>query len=376
MIFELYIFAVIIILYGLFITLAIYGFNKHQRIDVRQTQDNYTSISIVLSARNEEKNIKACLEQLMAQEYPKTSFETILIDDASEDETFKLASNILSQSNIKHQVIRQNEHTGKKINLTKAIHLATGDIIVTTDADVIYRNVFWLKAIHLYFVKYQPAMLIMPIDYTTHHQVLSTFQIVENIAISGITAGYTGINMAFMCSGANLAFKKHAFIDANGYQSHLDISSGEDVFLLEDIKNKKSANIMYGFDRHLIVKTLPEINLRNFLEQRIRWAYKAKYNKNQLNLFGGFIIIAANLLVLALIVAIIKQSAIIPYLSIFVATKFVFDFLLLFLASNFLNKVKYLMWLIPFECVYWIYALVIGVASLIYKPYWKGIKTS
>ena len=68
MIFELYIFAVIIILYGLFITLAIYGFNKHQRIDVRQTQDNYTSISIVLSARNEEKNIKACLEQLMAQE--------------------------------------------------------------------------------------------------------------------------------------------------------------------------------------------------------------------------------------------------------------------------------------------------------------------
>lgn len=376
MIFELYIFAVIIILYGLFITLAIYGFNKHQRIDVRQTQDNYTSISIVLSARNEEKNIKACLEQLMAQEYPKTSFEIILIDDASEDETFKLASNILSQSNIKHQVIRQNEHTGKKINLTKAIHLATGDIIVTTDADVIYRSVLWLKAIHLYFTKHQPAMLIMPIDYTTHHQVLSTFQIVENIAISGITAGYTGINMAFMCNGANLAFKKQAFIDANGYQSHLDISSGEDVFLLEDIKNKKSANIMYGFDRHLIVKTLPETNLRNFFEQRIRWAYKAKYNKNQLNLFGGFIIIAANLLVLALIVAIIKQSAIIPYLSIFVATKFVFDFLLLFLASNFLNKVKYLMWLIPFECVYWIYALVVGVASLIYKPYWKGIKTS
>ncbi len=376
MIFELYIFAVIIILYGLFITLAIYGFNKHQHIDVKSTLDTYLSISIVLSARNEEKNIGACIKQLMAQEYPKTSFEIILIDDASEDETYKLASNILSQSNIKHQIIRQNEHTGKKINLTKAIHLATGDIIVTTDADVIYRNVFWLKAIHLYFVKYQPAMLIMPIDYTTHHQVLSTFQIVENIAISGITAGYTGINMAFMCSGANLAFKKHAFIDANGYQSHLDISSGEDVFLLEDIKNKKSANIMYGFDRHLIVKTLPEINLRNFLEQRIRWAYKAKYNKNQLNLFGGFIIIAANLLVLALIVAIIKQSAIIPYLSIFVATKFVFDFLLLFLASNFLNKVKYLMWLIPFECVYWIYALVIGVASLIYKPYWKGIKTS
>lgn len=375
MIFELYIFAVIIILYGLFITLAIYGFNKHQHIDVKSTLDTYLSISIVLSARNEEKNIGACIKQLMAQEYPKTSFEIILIDDASEDETYKLASNILSQSNIKHQIIRQNEHTGKKLNLTKAIQLATGDIIVTTDADVIYRSVYWLKSIHLYFAKYQPTMLIMPIDYITHHHVLSTFQIVENLAISGITAGYTGINMAFMCNGANLAFKKQAFINANGYQSHLNISSGEDVFLLEDFKNKKSINIMYGFDRHLIVKTLPEINFRNFLEQRIRWAYKAKYNKNQLNLFGGFIIITANLLVLALIVAIIKQSAIIPYLSIFVATKLVFDFLLLFLASNFLNKVKYLVWLIPFECVYWIYALVIGVASLVYKPYWKGIKT-
>jgi hypothetical protein len=82
----------------------------------------------------------------------------------------------------------------------------------------------------------------------------------------------------------------------------------------------------------------------------------------------------ANLLMLAFFMSIINKSVIMPYLSIFVLSKFVFDFLLLFLASDYLGRLKYLGWMIPFQCIYWIYALAIGICSLFIKPYWKDKK--
>jgi cellulose synthase/poly-beta-1,6-N-acetylglucosamine synthase-like glycosyltransferase len=177
-----------------------------------------------------------------------------------------------------------------------------------------------------------------------------------------------------MCNGANLAFKKSVYEAVLGYDSHLHLSSGEDVFLLESLKKIESKSIHYSLSRELIVKTNTQNNLKSFVSQRIRWASKTKYNSNSLNAFAGFIVLISNLIFLALFVAILKKSVILPYLSIFALAKFVFDFLLLFLASDFLGRIKYIWFIIPFECIYWIYALFIGITSLFYKPSWKGKK--
>ena len=217
-------------------------------------------------------------------------------------------------------------------------------------------------------------MLIMPVDFETESGTLPAFQIIENIALTAITAGYAEINKPFMCNGANLAFTKKAYEKAGGYQSHINISSGEDVFLMEGIKKTHPNGIHYVLSKALIVKTKAQITYQSFFNQRLRWAYKAKYNSNVLNLSAGFLILMANLLIPALLVAILNKSAIIPYLSIFVLVKFVFDFLLLFLASNYLGRLNYLIWIIPFQCVYWLYALIIGLCSLVVKPYWKDKK--
>jgi cellulose synthase/poly-beta-1,6-N-acetylglucosamine synthase-like glycosyltransferase len=214
----------------------------------------------------------------------------------------------------------------------------------------------------------------MPIDFETQFGFIQRFQIIENIALTGITAGYCGLNKAFMCNGANLAFKKEAYFEVNGYHSHLSISSGEDVFLLEDLKKLNPKLIHYSLNTILIVKTKPVSTLKSLFNQRIRWAYKAKYNTNVLNILLGIIILSANLLIAAWFVAMLKKSVIIPYLSIFVFTKLIFDFLLLFLASNFLGRSKYIWWIIPFQSVYWIYAFIIGISSIFFKPRWKGKK--
>ena len=87
---------------------------------------------------------------------------------------------------------------------------------------------------------------------------------------------------------------------------------------------------------------------------------------------AGFVIVLTNLLIVALIVAIIKKTIIAPYLVTFVTAKFIFDFLLLFLAADFLGRLKYMRWFFPFQLVYGIYALIVGLGSLFIKPRWKN----
>lgn len=371
MLIELYIFAFVIVAYGTFTTLALVGIGKLKR-RVPSSAIDPLFISVIISARNEEATIEKCLEQLAKQTYSKTHFELILIDDASEDNTFEIAERFLNSSGLLYRLIRQSEHKGKKQNVSEAIDLARGSVIVTSDADVTFRYATWLKLISDYFSAYSPDMLIMPVDFESDKKVITAFQIVENLALTAITAGYAGIQKPFMCNGANLAFKKSAYREVNGYASHRHITSGEDVFLLEDFKKRNPSGIHYLFSRELIVKTPPQKTASALFTQRLRWAYKTKYNSSAINLFSALVVVCANLLFLALFVAILKKSFIIPYLSIFIAAKFVFDFLLLFLASDFLGRMKYMLWFFPFECVYWIYALSIGITSFFIKPTWKG----
>jgi len=371
---ELYIWAFFSIAYGAFITIAIIGFGRLRKSIPFENISNRQFISIIISARNEAHCIEACIKEIEKQHFLKNNFELIIVDDASEDNTYQLALNLLNKLDISHHIIKQEVHLGKKKNISLAIEKAKGAIIITSDADVINRHSNWLRTISDYFEMYSPNMLIMPVDFETKLGILSCFQIVENLALTAITAGYCGINKAFMCNGANLAFLKQAYHSVDGYNNHIHYSSGEDVFLLEELKKMDEKAIHYGLLKELIVKTIALETMTSFFNQRLRWASKAKNNSNTLSLSAGFIILGTNLLVLALLMGILQESLLVSYLLVFIIAKIVFDFLLLFLAADFLRRYQYMWLVIPFQCVYWIYALTVGTASLFLKPYWKEKK--
>lgn len=372
---ELLIMAFITLMYIAFIGIALLGFLKLKNPPKHSSADKEMPyVSIVVSARNEESHIGLFISQIADQHFPKTQFEILFVDDASEDKTLEEAKKHLTKSGLTYTLIEQKQQQGKKKNLMQAIAQAKGNVIITTDADVISRPNTWLETIARYFKNYQPDMLIMPVDFISEQGWLTSFQIFENIAITGITAGYTSIKMPFMCNGANLAFKKKSYELVDGYKSHQHLSSGEDIFLLESIKKNRTNSIFYLFSEEGIIKTVPQKNTISLIHQRIRWASKAQHNRNWINIVGGFFTVLSNFLIIGLLIAIFKKSDIVPYLSIFVFIKLIFDFLLLFLASNFLKRIYYLRLFIPIALMYWLYALIIGISSFFYKPYWKGKK--
>lgn len=95
------------------------------------------AISIVVPAMDEEESLpelvsrikEACAEALL----PLT--EIILIDDGSTDKTWQVMSE-LSEQHDEVRAIRLRRNFGKATALEQGIHLATGSILITMDADL------------------------------------------------------------------------------------------------------------------------------------------------------------------------------------------------------------------------------------------------
>ena len=124
-----------LILFFLLINLLFYisikkAFLKNQIKIIEQ------KISVVIAAKNEEKNLPALIEALSKQNYNKDNYEVIIVDDSSTDNTFNIA-NELTLSNKNFTIIKAETKNlpGKKGALAKGIEKANYDFILITDAD-------------------------------------------------------------------------------------------------------------------------------------------------------------------------------------------------------------------------------------------------
>ncbi|GJQ49271.1 putative membrane protein [Candidatus Kuenenia stuttgartiensis] len=86
--------------------------------------------SILIPAYNEEKSISTCLDSLLSVTYPDK--EIIVIDDASSDHTVKEVETFASRGVI---LVKREKNGGRAAALNSGLSRATGEIVVTTDAD-------------------------------------------------------------------------------------------------------------------------------------------------------------------------------------------------------------------------------------------------
>src|SRR5215469_13916359 len=106
-------------------------------------------VSIVVPARNEAEHIEAALLSLLQLDYP--DYEVIAVDDRSEDATGtiidRLAEEWRPRGEASHHLLKVLHVTelppgwlGKTHAMWLAGKQATGDWILFTDADVVFRN--------------------------------------------------------------------------------------------------------------------------------------------------------------------------------------------------------------------------------------------
>lgn len=96
-------------------------------------------VSILVPARNERESIETCIRSLLSQNYP--DFEVCVLDDESSDNTWQILQR-LANDYPKLKIFRGDPLPAGWLGKTWACHqlaeLATGDILLFTDADTVH----------------------------------------------------------------------------------------------------------------------------------------------------------------------------------------------------------------------------------------------
>jgi glycosyltransferase involved in cell wall biosynthesis len=94
-------------------------------------------LSVVMPCYNEEKNLSACLDGVLAIASPELSLELIIIDDASSDCSRQIAE---AYAAVRPEilVLRHEINLGKGASLRDGFRKASGDYVVIQDADLEY----------------------------------------------------------------------------------------------------------------------------------------------------------------------------------------------------------------------------------------------
>jgi len=100
-------------------------------------------VSVVIAARNEEKNIRPRIENLVWQDYPAEKLEIIVVSDGSNDDTVQIVRRLIeelerSPGRPSLKLIEVAENKGKPYALNLGVAEAQGEIIVFADSRQIF----------------------------------------------------------------------------------------------------------------------------------------------------------------------------------------------------------------------------------------------
>ena len=116
----------------------------------RQKHNN-PMVTVIIPARNEEKDIGRCLDSLIGQTYD--NYEIVVIDDSSEDKTSKIIAEYAKNNSKVVPVTAQPKPDGwmgKNWACMEGYKKATGELLLFTDADTVHsQNVISLAVSHL-----------------------------------------------------------------------------------------------------------------------------------------------------------------------------------------------------------------------------------
>jgi biofilm PGA synthesis N-glycosyltransferase PgaC len=357
------IFIAIFIIYFLLLVAFLVGWKRAVQPDTEEVSSTGGFISVIIPVRNEEMSIGNLLEDLSRQDYKK--FEIIVVNDHSEDETLWVV-NHFEGKNVK---VIDSKGRGKKAAITSGVAVAKGSVIVTTDADCSVPSA-WLSHISSQFRHPNVKMIFGGVRMQGDKSFFGSLQEIEFSSLIGSGASTAALGFPTICNGANLAFLKEAFFEVKGYEGNFHIASGDDEFLMRKIEERFPRSIRFLSSPAAAVSTKAEPDLENFLNQRIRWASKWRYNSS---VFSSTL--AVFVLVLQLTILVNWYFLLTPQVlqSLFlIVVKMILEAAFLLQVSRFL-QVKW-NWLAFFslQFIYPVYVIVIAAASFFRSFQWKN----
>ncbi len=191
-------------------------------------------LSVVICARNEESNLRKNLPAILQQHY-SADFEVIVVDDHSNDGTFDVLRELqLKYAHLKpRRFLADKKYGGKKEALAFGIGLSQYDHLVFTDADCQPQDNLWLSRMASQFSEKK-----LVLGYGGHYRKVGWVNKLVRWETLQVAAQYMSLALwgkPYMGVGRNLAYHKQLFAEANGFESHKHLRSGDDDLFVSQV---------------------------------------------------------------------------------------------------------------------------------------------
>ena len=341
-----------------------------------------TRISVLIPARNEEKNIVDCLRSLTQQTYPKDRFEVIVLDDHSTDGT-AAAENAFVGGGLRVSCVRMAEvpqpeimQAYKKFAIETGVRLSRGELIVTTDADCIF-DTGWLATLAACYEEKGAKFIAAPVRIVARtRSLLSIFQILDFLTLQGITGAAVYKRFHSMCNGANLAYSREAFYAVDGFSDIDSIPSGDDMFLMHKIWLRYPDSTFFLKSREAIVSTAAETTWKRFVHQRVRWASKADRYDDKRIFWVLLLVYLVNVLFVLLAVGACWNFWWLWLFLILLLVKTLVEYPFVRAVAAFFGQGDLMVYFAPLQPLHICYTVVIGWLGKFGSYQWKDRKIS
>ena len=348
------------------------------------TPTGHTRISVLIPARNESVRIASCIESLRLQTYPKHLYEVIVIDDHSTDGTSTIVQQLhyplftLTCLRLSEVPDQPGTVAFKKLAIETGIRAATGDLIVTTDADCQFQR-GWLSTLAAFYEEKGAKFIAAPVQIgdpaafrePARTTFLSIFQTLDFITLQGITGAAVHKKFHSMCNGANLAYEKRVFYEVNGFKDIDTIPSGDDMLLMHKIYNKYPDAVFFLKSPEAIVSTRPETSWNGFIHQRVRWASKADRYDDKRIFRVLLLVYILNLMFAVLAVAACWNRRWLWLLLIGLVTKTLLEYPFVSAVARFFERDALLKWFPFLQPFHIVYTVLIGWMGKFGSYRWK-----
>ncbi len=260
----------------IYLSACLIAFSGHFR-NLEEREGYTPSVSVIIAARNEEKNIGGLLDDLLNQDYPSEKLEIVVVDDCSDDNTRGIVEDFIAREGRIHLLetrFSKSQYSYKKRAVNEGIHSSGGEIIMTTDADCRV-SPGWVRGIVKFF---NPG-----VDLVAGHVIveggglIGWLEALELTGIQAMAAGFMNAGFPITCNGANLAYRRSAFEKVEGFEGIGRIVSGDDDLLMQKIAQEQNKRVVYISDMKTAVYSGAAETAVEYLNKRARWSSKIYY---------------------------------------------------------------------------------------------------
>ncbi len=185
-------------------------------------------VSVIVPVYNRPDALAVCLDALQRVSYPAGRVEVIVVDDASTDETARVAERWAGRVPVR--VVRAATHLGPAACRNLGARSAMGDILAFTDSDCLPDSA-WLSTLAAEFGDARVAAAGGAVRPASDGDWLQRYEAVRSPLDMGTRPATVRPRtpVPYLVS-ANLLVRRNAFLEADGFDPALPI--GEDVDLI------------------------------------------------------------------------------------------------------------------------------------------------